>query len=154
MYSVGHFKGNYLNFLSLKNILLICYREEGRGIENQKHRWERNIDQLPPACPPSGMCPQPPRSMPLTGNRTRDLSVRRPTLYPLSRTGFGNKIYFFKKKKRKEIDYQYIVGYYCRCPHTPDTHTPDTRWILRDRERTHWFHDHHVIIFWNIILTI
>ena len=56
-----------INILFFLNIfLLIFHREEGRGIESQKHRWERYIDQLPPAHPPLGMCPQP-MYMPLTG---------------------------------------------------------------------------------------
>ncbi|ELK33322.1 hypothetical protein MDA_GLEAN10018223 [Myotis davidii] len=43
-------------------------REEGREIESQKHRRERNIDQLPPAHPPLGKRLQP-KHMLLTGTK-------------------------------------------------------------------------------------
>nr|KAF6374135.1 hypothetical protein mPipKuh1_009374 [Pipistrellus kuhlii] len=55
------------SYIFLKCILLIFYREEGRGIESYcRNIDERDIDQPPPAHPPPRMCPQP-MYMPLTG---------------------------------------------------------------------------------------
>ena len=76
-----------LFILFFKYILLIFYREEGREIESQKHRWERHW--------PAASCTPPTGDVPATNihalnwNQTWDLSVCRPMLYPLSQTSFS-----------------------------------------------------------------
>nr|KAF6341594.1 hypothetical protein mMyoMyo1_011995 [Myotis myotis] len=80
----------FLSFLK-KYILLISYREEGRGIETSM----REKHQSAASCaPPTGDVPAT-KVHALDQNRTWDFAVCRPTLYPLSQTGQGVFLSFF-----------------------------------------------------------
>ena len=78
--------GNSTFFYFLKRFYLFSERGEGR----EKER-ERNINVwLPLAHPLQGTWPAT-QACALTGNRTGDLSARRPVLNPLSHTSQGSK---------------------------------------------------------------
>ena len=71
-------------------VYFIDVREEGRERERERNIHEERESRI--GCllhaPHWGLSPQP-GHVPLTGNRTQDPSVRRPTLYPLSQTGLS-----------------------------------------------------------------
>nr|KAF6392694.1 hypothetical protein mPipKuh1_007873 [Pipistrellus kuhlii] len=52
----------------------------------------------------------------LDRNRTRDLSVRRPTLYPLSQTGFGSFYLLSKIQEKEEVPACINCPYLIRSP--------------------------------------
>ncbi|ELK34445.1 hypothetical protein MDA_GLEAN10013826 [Myotis davidii] len=65
-------------------------QEEGRGIESETSMREKHRPAA--SCtPPTGDVPTT-KVYALDRNRTWDPSVRRPTLYPPSQTGFGDNI--------------------------------------------------------------
>ena len=80
-----------LFYVLLKNfIYLFIFREKG-GREGER---ERNVNCLPLACPQQEAWPAT-RAGALTGNRTCDLLVPRPTLNPLSHTSQGFFILYY-----------------------------------------------------------
>ena len=78
------------SFFFFFKIFKFIFREKGRVGERGKvtSMCERYIDRLPLACPQLGTWPAT-QAHALTGNRTSDLSVRRPELSPLSHTSQG-----------------------------------------------------------------
>ncbi|XP_070248528.1 telomeric repeat-binding factor 1 isoform X2 [Myotis yumanensis] len=81
-------------------------REEGREIESQKHRRERNIDQPPPAHPPLGTRPQPsvnnkPSAVTESSQDTISLMRSHKNLF-LSKAQYGCQSQDFNEKEKAE----------------------------------------------------
>ena len=86
---------NLVVFIFKKYFIDFFSERKREGTESQKHQWERNIDQPPPARPPTGDVPAT-KVHALDWNRTWNLSVCRPTLYPLSQKRLGQISLFLK----------------------------------------------------------
>ena len=77
-----------------KHCMYICNFREGKGGRKggrETSMRDRNIDQLPLACPQLGTWPTT-QACALTGNRNGDLSVHRLALNPLSHTSQGQML--------------------------------------------------------------
>ena len=82
-------------FFFFKYILLI-FVQRGRERDRELEASMRESHRSAASCtPPTGDVPAT-KVHALDRNRTRDLSVPKPTLYPLSQTGFG-AAWFFKE---------------------------------------------------------
>ena len=79
---------SFILSLFFKFILLVFYREEGR--DRELETLMRESHRSAASCTPSTGDVPTTKVRAFDQNRTRDLPVRRPTLYPLSQTGFGS----------------------------------------------------------------
>ena len=81
---------------SLNFFFIYWFQREGKGGRKRGREtlmWKRNIDQLPPACGPTG--DQTYKSCALTGNWTQDLLVHRTTPNQLSHSSQGDPFFIF-----------------------------------------------------------
>ena len=90
-------------FSFFKEILFIPFHIEGKG-GRETLIYDRNINWLPLAHPQLGTWPTT-QACALTGNRTGDILVRRPTLNPLSHTRKGSTSFNIYKNSYSSIWY-------------------------------------------------
>ena len=92
-------------FFFLFLIYFIDFVQRGRERDRELETSMRKSHRSAASCtPPTGDMPAT-EVHALDRNRTRDLSVPKPTLYPLSQTGVGKKIYFiFYREEERGIE--------------------------------------------------